>query len=294
MNKNELTERVKDYALSLGFDEFKILQCAEVDEDTKRKYNEWILSGYNASMDYLERNIEKRFDPSLLVPGAKSIILFILNYFPHKIQGTEYPQIAYYAYGKDYHKVIKDKLKKLFVYCQSLDSDIDGRFFCDSAPVLERYWAEKAGLGWIGKNSLLITPKHGSYFFIASLILNIELEYDESVHVKSRCGTCSCCIDACPTNAIIRPCVVDANRCLSYQTIENKGEISQDIIPLMNNRFFGCDICQIVCPWNNFAKSNDTPEFLANSKILKMDANMLMDMTQGDLKVYLRVRLLKE
>lgn len=271
MNKHTLTNRIREFIETLEFDSYSIIKSEEVNINTQTKYIEWLESGYNASMGYLENNINKRFNPSILVSGAKTIIIFTQNYYPPFLQEGDLPQIAYYAYGKDYHDVLKSKLKKVYEFCQFINKDIEGRFFCDSAPVLERYWAEKTGMGWIGKNSLFIQPNKGSYFFLASIILNVELEYDEiKSRMYSKCGNCTKCIDACPTKAIEKPYVINAQKCLSYQTIENKEDINTNIIENMNNRFFGCDICQQICPWNRFSSSNQIIEFKPSNDILNL------------------------
>lgn len=269
MNREELSKQIKEYALSLGFDACGICKAEAVDAKNKIHFENWIENGYNADMEYMSRNADKRLDPRILVESAKSVIVLALNYYPHEFQDRNNPQIAYYAYGKDYHEVVKEKLKDLYSYCQSLNNTIEGRYFCDTAPLLERYWATKAGLGWIGKHSLLIIPKRGSYFFLSTLILNIELEYETTKKMPD-CVSCSKCIDACPTGAITAPRIIDANKCLSYQTIENKGEIPEVIIPQMNNRFYGCDICQQACPWNKFATPHRTSDFKPSEELLQL------------------------
>lgn len=281
MNREELTKYIKDYALSLGFDACGICKTEAVDDANKLNYDRWIDNQYNADMEYMARNADKRVDPTLLVESARSIIVLALNYYPHKFQDESHPQIAYYAYGKDYHDVVKEKLRRLYEYCQSLDSSIEGRYFCDTAPLLERYWAAKAGIGWIGKNSLLIIPKRGSYFFLSALILNKELEYEPQKKLPD-CVTCTKCIDACPTGAIVAPRIVDAARCLSYQTIENKGEIENTVIANMSNRFYGCDICQQVCPWNRFASPHQTEGFNPSADLLGLTSGDITDMSVED------------
>lgn len=273
--------QIKDFALSLGFDAVGICKAEAVDEINSTAYRSWLANSYQADMDYMARNVEKRLDPTLLVEGAKSVIMVALNYYPHQFQPIEHPQIAYYAYGKDYHEVVKGKLKTLYEYCQSLDSTIEGRYFCDTAPLLERYWAAKAGLGWIGKHSLLIIPRRGSYFFLGALVINTELEYENTGEKKMPdCVNCTRCIDACPTGAIVSPRVVNANKCLSYQTIENKGEIASDIISQMNNRFYGCDLCQQACPWNRFSIAHSTDEFHPSDELLSLNENTISEMDE--------------
>lgn len=279
MENEHITHLIKEYANSLGFDNCAICKAESIDTENKEALNSWISNGYHADMDYMAKNMDLRSDPTLLVEDAKSIIALTLNYYPHHFQDETNPQIAYYAYGKDYHEVIKKKLNSLYDYCLSLDLSINGRYFCDTAPLLERYWAAKAGIGWIGKNSLLIIPKKGSYFFLAFLILNVELEYDDLSEKKMPdCISCTRCIDSCPTGAIVAPRVIDARKCLSYQTIENKGDIDPDIIPKMNNRFYGCDICQQVCPWNRFASPHTTPDFYPSDEFLSLTVDKIENM----------------
>lgn len=283
MSCKEITNNIKSYIHSLGFDACGICKAKPVDEINSQALESWIANGYHADMDYMARNGDKRLDPSLLVPEAKSIIVLALNYYPKKFQQKDNPQFAYYAYGKDYHEVIKNKLKAVYEYCQSLDGRVAGRYFCDTAPLVERYWAAKAGLGWIGKNSLLIIPKKGTYFFLGAIVLNIELEYDTLKDKRMPdCVNCTKCIDACPTGAIVEPRIVDSGKCLSYQTIENKGEIPVSLIPDMNNRVYGCDICQQVCPWNKFSTATEVEEFTPSPDFLSLTTAALenMDETQ--------------
>lgn len=274
------SRQIKDYACSLGFDDCGICKAEVVDYSEQQSFDSWIGNSFQAGMDYMERNKDKRFDPTLLVEGAKSVICVALNYYPDKKQPEENPQFAYYAYGQDYHEVVKDKLYKLFDYIKSLDSSLEGRCFVDTAPVLERYWAEKAGLGFIGKNSLLIIPGKGSYFFLGELIINLELEYDEPINLS--CGNCTRCMEACPTKAIVSPKVVDSGKCISYQTIENKGEIDPYVVPKLNNRLYGCDICQQVCPWNRYAKPHATEEFVPSAAFLGLSYDRMMALTEGE------------
>jgi epoxyqueuosine reductase len=220
-------------------------------------------------MHYMDNNFEKRANPALLVPGSKSVISVLLNYFPSKTQNDPTaPVIATYAYGEDYHKVLKKKLKFLFNFINTNLISIQGRTFVDSAPVLDRAWAARSGLGWIGKNSNLISTKHGSFVFIGSLIIDMELSYDTAIH--DHCGGCTKCIQACPTHAIQEPAVIDSNKCISYLTIENKNNIPEFFKNKFKNRVFGCDICQDVCPWNRKAKPNQVKEFDAIPDLLEM------------------------
>lgn len=278
--------QIKEYAYQLGFEACGICKAEAVDVENQQYFKQWIADSYHADMDYMSRNEEKRFNPELLVGGAYSIICVALNYYPDTKQPEEFPQFAYYAYGKDYHDVVKAKLQQLYSYIQSVDSLVSGRFFVDTAPVLERYWAAKAGLGFIGKNSLLIIPKKGSYFFLGELIVNVELEYDFPLNLS--CGNCTRCIDACPTKAIVRPKVIDANKCISYQTIENKREMDENIIPVLNNRFYGCDICQQVCPWNRYSRPHKTEEFNPSLAFLALSYEKLESLTEDEYREIFR------
>ncbi len=237
-------------------------------------------------MNYLERNIEKRLDPRKLVDGAKSVVCVALNYYPPQKLPPDVPQFAYYAYGADYHRVVKEKLSQLLAFIRSRYPSVSGRFFSDSAPVLERLWAERAGIGFVGKNTLLIIPKKGSYFFLGELILDLELDYDTPV--AQNCGSCTRCIDACPAHAIEKPRWVNARKCISYQTIENKSEIPEEMAPLLQNNVYGCDICQKVCPWNRFAVPHNTPEFNPSDGFLSLDAEKLRKMTEDDFRSLFR------
>lgn len=267
------SQQIKEYAYSLGFDACGICKAESVSTEEQRRFNEWVDSGYHADMDYMARNMDKRFDPTLLVEKARSVICVALNYYPEVKQPEEHPQFAYYAYGKDYHDVVKEKLNKLFDFICSSQPTVNGRCFVDTAPVLERYWAAKAGLGFIGKNSLLIIPKMGSYFFLGELIIDLPLEYDAPLNLS--CGNCTRCLDVCPTKAIVSPKVIDARSCISYQTIENKGDIDAPILLNLNNRFYGCDICQQVCPWNRYARPHKTVEFDPSQAFLDLSFEKL-------------------
>lgn len=273
VNKNDITKKIKEYAIAIGFEACGICKAESIDDIEREHFKGWLDKSYHASMDYMSNHIEKRYDPTLLVNGAQSAICLALNYYPDKKQPNNIPQIAYYAYGKDYHVVMKDKLQLLFDKIKTNIPELEGRIFCDTAPVMERYWAVRAGLGFMGKNSLLILPRKGSYYFLGELIVNIELEYDTPLTLS--CGNCTRCIDACPTKAIIAPKVIDSNKCISYQTIENKGEIDQDVIPHLNNRFYGCDICQQVCPWNRYAQPNSVNEFTPSTELLHLSAEKI-------------------
>jgi epoxyqueuosine reductase len=250
---------IKRKAAAHGFS-FCGIAKAEFLKDEAPRLEEWLKRRYQGSMHYLENYFDKRLDPSLLVPGAKSVISLLYNYFPSRdlAKEGEY-KIAKYAYGEDYHVVIKDKLKIFLQEIQAEVGEIHGRAFVDSAPVMERAWAKKSGAGWIGKNSLLLNREMGSFFFIAELIIDLPLQYDGPV--KDYCGTCTACMDACPTDAIPQPFVVDGSKCISYFTIELKEEIPAEVTGKFGNWMFGCDICQDVCPWNRFARPHQENRF---------------------------------
>ncbi len=229
-------------------------------------------------MKYMENYFDKRLDPTLLVEGAKSVVSLLYNYYPEQHQRPDAPKISKYAYGKDYHLVIKDKLHELLEQLQAQIGAIHGRAFVDSAPVLEKTWAAKSGLGWVGKNANLITKQQGSFFFIAELILDLELEADGPI--KDYCGTCTKCIDACPTQAIVEPYVVDGSKCISYLTIELREAIPETFKNNMDNWAFGCDVCQDVCPWNSFSFPHREPQFLAHPELMDMSARDWEEMTE--------------
>jgi len=257
------TSFIKSTATELGFSFCGISKAEFLAEEAPR-LEEWLKRGYQGKMTYLENHFDKRLDPTLLVPGAKSVISLLYNYYPEKdLAPKAVPEtklkIAKYAYGEDYHFVIKDKLKTFMDRIQKGIGAISGRAFVDSAPVHERAWAKKSGLGWIGKNSLLLNRTMGSFFFLSELIVDLELEYDGPM--KDYCGTCTACMDACPTEAIPEPYVVDGSKCISYFTIELKDEIPTEAKGKFENWIFGCDICQEVCPWNSFSKPHQEPRF---------------------------------
>jgi epoxyqueuosine reductase len=263
---------IKQKALSLGFSACGITPVSKLQEEEHR-FSHYLQSNYNGEMEYLANHFDKRLDPSLLVEGARSIIVVLMNYFPSDLQSdSSAPVISKYAYGKDYHPVVKDKLHQLFSFIDQEVSAVKGRVFVDSAPILERAWAVQAGVGWIGKNGLLINKQSGSFFFIGELIIDLELDYDEP-STKEYCGTCTRCIDACPLQALVEPSVLDARRCISYLTIELKGDTPEEFKSFMKNRIFGCDICQDVCPWNNHPTPHSIPEFIPDPQFLKMDSD---------------------
>jgi epoxyqueuosine reductase len=253
------TTLIKSKASSLGF-QFCGISRAEFLEEEATRLEQWLKRGYQGKMQYLENHFDKRLDPSLLVPGAKSVISLIYNYYPQKdLASTDNLKIAKYAYGEDYHHVIKEKLSEFLSYIQDEIGDVQGRAFVDSAPVMERALAQRAGLGWIGKNSLLLNKSMGSFFFLAELIIDLPLIYDSPV--KDYCGTCTACMDACPTDAIPAPYEVDGSKCISYFTIELKDSIPNEVRGKFENWIFGCDICQDVCPWNRFSKPHQEKKF---------------------------------
>lgn len=266
------SEKIITKAKELGFLECGISK-AEFLINEESRFQTWISERMHGDMSYLERNIEKRLDPRLLVENAKTVISVLLNYFPdEKQKDTKAPVLSKYAYGVDYHFVMKEKLSELLSFINTEISNCDARCFVDSAPVLDRACAAKAGLGWIGKNTNLISVEHGSFFFIGEIILDIEIEPTNKT-VRDHCGTCTRCIDACPTSAIIAPYKLDARKCISYQTIENRAEISPELKGKFENRVFGCDICQDVCPWNLKSEPHNEKSFVANPRLLELSAD---------------------
>jgi epoxyqueuosine reductase len=270
MKSNNYKQLIKDKATELGFFYCGFSKADFLEEEAPRLEN-WLNLNYQGKMSYMANYFDKRLDPRLLVDDAKTVVSLLLNYYPEKKQHPESPKISKYAYGEDYHTVIKDKLKELIQFLKENIGDVNGRAFVDSAPVMDKVWAKKSGLGWIGKNSNLIHPKEGSFFFIAELIIDLEIEPDGPM--KDYCGTCTKCIDACPTEAIVQPYVVDGSKCISYLTIELKDEIlPSEFKGKMDNWMFGCDICQDVCPWNRFSKITQEPRFKPNSLLLELNS----------------------
>ena len=266
--KQKYSQLIKKEALRLGFSTCGFAK-ADFLEDEAPRLEQWLKDGYQGEMQYMENHFDMRLDPRLLVDGAKSVISLSYNYFPEQQQNSDSYNLAKYAYGQDYHFVVKAKLKELYSFIQEEIGEIDGRAFVDSAPIMERSWAEKAGLGWNGKHSLLIQKELGSYFFLSELILDLELEYDVPF-TTDHCGTCTKCIDACPTEAILPNNTVDGSKCISYFTIELKNEIPNDIKGNMEDWMFGCDICQDVCPWNRFSTPHKEPLFSPHPELLEM------------------------
>lgn len=266
--KQEYTSLIKTEALRLGFSSFGIAKAEFLEEEAPR-LEQWLKNGYHGEMQYMENHFDKRLDPTILVPGAKSVISLLYNYYPTEIQNKDTYRIAKYAYGEDYHYVIKKKLYELLNFILENIGEVNARVFTDSAPVLERAWAKKSGLGWIGKHSLLITKQKGSYYFLAEIILDLELDYDHEFKTD-HCGSCTKCIDACPTEAILPNNTIDGSKCISYFTIELKNEIPAVVKGKFDNWMFGCDICQDVCPWNRFSKPHNEPLFNPHDDLLSM------------------------
>ena len=269
MDIREKTKLVKRKCFDLGFSHVGISKSVFLEKEARR-LEEWLSNDFNGKMSYMENHFDKRTDPGKLVDGAKSVISVLFNYHnPMKQLDDNAPKISQYAYGKDYHFVIKNKLKELQLFLTKKFGEINCRGFVDSAPVMDKVWAEKSGLGWIGKHSNLINKEMGSYFFIAELIVDIELEQD--IPINDYCGTCTKCIDACPTEAIVKPYVVDGSKCISYLTIELKDQIlPNEFKGKMDSWMFGCDICQDVCPWNRFASAHSEPQFNPHPDLLKL------------------------
>lgn len=253
-------------------------------EEEAPRLEQWLANNHHGEMGYMENHFDKRLDPRLLVDDSKSVISLTLNYFPEeRQQDPDAPKISKYAYGTDYHTVIKDKLFQLLNFISEEIGEVSGRAFVDSAPVMDRAWAKRAGIGWIGKNSNLINKKSGSFFFLAELIVDLDLEYDTPFETD-HCGTCTKCIDACPTDAILSPFIIDAKKCISYLTIELREEIPQSFNDKMENWMFGCDICQDVCPWNRFSVPHSEPKFQPNENLLQMKREDWLDITEDVFK----------
>jgi epoxyqueuosine reductase len=268
---------IKENCSLLGFDACGIAK-ADVLEKEREQLVLWINHGMHGTMDWMARNVEMRTDPGLLFPGTRSVIVVLLNYYPSSTQsaGTT-PVFSKYAYGMDYHRVMKKKLKKLEAFIHERVPEATTRAFVDSAPIMERAWAVRAGLGWTGKHSLLITRNGGSFYFIGVILTNLELEYDNPFN-GDYCGSCTRCIDACPTGAIVSAGVVDARKCISYLTIEHKGELSENL----HERAFGCDICQDICPWNKLSLPHQVAEFIPNPRLLSMDRSDWINLGERD------------
>jgi epoxyqueuosine reductase len=277
MSASKHTALIKLEAKRLGFD-FCGISKAEFLEEEAPRLEAWLKQSMHGKMEYMENHFDKRLDPTLLVEGAKSVVSLLYNYYPEQTQQSDAPKISKYAYGNDYHEVIKDKLKEFLNTLKEQIGDVNGRAFVDSAPVLDKAWAKKGGLGWIGKNSNLINKQQGSFFFIAELIIDLDLEYDGPI--PDYCGTCTRCIDACPTEAIVEPFVVDGSKCISYFTIELKDSIPSDFKDKFDNWTFGCDVCQDVCPWNRFSMPHKEPQFLNQTGLLDYSAKDWNEITE--------------
>ena len=280
-NKEKYSQLIKAEAKRLGFLSCGISKAGFLEEEAPRLEN-WLNQNHHGEMKYMENHFDKRLNPTLLVDDAKSVISLLLNYYPTEIQNTDSYKISKYAYGQDYHFVIKEKLQELMQTIQTEIGEVSGRAFVDSAPVLDKAWAAKSGLGWIGKNSNLLTQQVGSFYFIAELIVDLDLEYDYAT--TDHCGTCTACIDACPTEAIVSPYVVDGSKCISYFTIELKENIPQEMKGKMDDWIFGCDVCQDVCPWNKFSKPHSEPLFSPYPELLSYTKKDWEEITEDTFK----------
>ncbi len=277
MHKTQQTKYIKELASKLGFDYCGISK-ANFLEDEAPRLESWLKKNMNGKMSYMENYFDMRLDPRLLVDGAKSVISLLFNYYPTQLQPNDLPKISKYAYGNDYHHVIKEKLHQFVDEIKVQIGNVNARVFVDSAPVLDKAWAKKSGLGWIGKNSNLINKSNGSFFFIAEIILDLNLEYDNEI--KDYCGTCTKCLDACPTDAIVEPYVVDGSKCISYFTIELKDEIDSNMNGKFNDWVFGCDICQDVCPWNRFSKPTSENQFKPIDELFNYNSKDWMELNE--------------
>lgn len=280
MDKYELSAGLRLQAQQLGFSQIAFAKARELTEEGRR-LEQWLNKGYHGEMRYMENHFEKRIDPRKLVPGAKSVVCLLFNYYPKAEQeDPDAPKLAKYAYGKDYHFVLKDKLRQLLAWLETqIGATVNGRCFVDSAPVLERDWAKHSGLGWIGKNSLLLSPKQGSFFFLAELIVDLEFVYGNPI--KDYCGTCRRCIEACPTDAIDeKGYFMDGSKCISYFTIELKEQLPEDMKAKFEDWMFGCDICQDVCPWNRFSSPHQEADFDPHPDLLRMKKEDWQELTE--------------
>ncbi len=285
MNATKRTQLIKTEAKRLGFLSCGVSKAQFLEEEAPR-LEKWLKNNMHGEMQYMENHFDKRLDPTKLVEGSKSVISLLLNYYPSEKQNSDSYKISKYAYGMDYHFVIKDKLKSLLHFIQDEIGEVHGRAFVDSAPVLDKTWAAKSGLGWMGKHSNLLTQQVGSFYFIAELIVDLELEYDTPV--TNHCGTCTACIDACPTEAIVEPYVVDGSKCISYFTIELKNEIPVEFQGKFDEWMFGCDVCQDVCPWNRFSKPHKEPLFNPNPELLSFTKKDWEEITEDVFKQVFR------
>ena len=280
-NPSKYSQLIKTEAKRLGFLSCGISKAGFLEEEAPR-LEKWLNKNMNGQMQYMENHFDKRLDPTKLVEDSKSVISLLLNYYPSEEQNQDSFKLSKYAYGTDYHFVIKDKLKSLLHFIQDEIGDVHGRAFVDSAPVLDKAWAAKSGLGWIGKHSNLLTQQVGSFYFIAELIIDLDLEYDSAT--TDHCGSCTACIDACPTEAITEPYLVDGSKCISYFTIELKENIPTEFKGKMDDWMFGCDVCQDVCPWNRFSKAHREPLFNPHPELLSMTKKDWEEITEDTFK----------
>ncbi|MFL2602178.1 MAG: tRNA epoxyqueuosine(34) reductase QueG [Flavobacteriaceae bacterium] len=280
--KKNYSDFIKNKSIELGFISCGISKSAFLENEIGR-FESWLKNNYHGQMSYMERNFDKRMDTRKLVDGSKSVISLLFNYYPSKEINNNSFKISKYAYGNDYHFIIKDKLKTLLSSMRNEIGEIDGRVFVDSAPIMEKAWAKKSGLGWIGKNTNLISKKTGSFFFIAEIIVDLELEYDNEV--TDHCGSCTACLDACPTDALYEPYKIDASKCISYFTIELKEQFPNDLKKDFNDWIFGCDICQDVCPWNKFSIPNKEPLLNPKNEINQYSKKDWLELTDEVFKV---------
>ncbi len=281
MNRSQNTQRIKAEAKRLGFLSCGVSKAQFLEEEAPR-LEKWLKKGMHGEMSYMENHFDKRLDPTKLVDGARSVISLLLNYYPSETQPEGTYKISKYAYGQDYHHVIKSKLRQLQEFISAEIGEVHGRAFVDSAPVLDKAWAVRSGLGWMGKHTNVLTRQVGSFYFIAELIVDLDLEYDTPV--TDHCGTCTACIDACPTQAIVEPYVVDGSKCISYFTIELKNEIPASVKGQFDDWIFGCDICQDVCPWNRFSKAHKEPLFNPHPELLSMTKEDWQEITEDVFK----------
>ena len=280
--KKKYSDFIKNKSIELGFISCGISKSGFLENEIGR-FESWLKNNYHGKMSYMERNFDKRMDTRKLVDGSKSVISLLFNYYPSKEINNNSFKISKYAYGKDYHFIIKDKLKTLLSSMRNEIGEIDGRVFVDSAPIMEKAWAKKSGLGWVGKNTNLISKKTGSFFFIAEIIVDLELEYDGEV--TDHCGSCTACLDACPTDALYEPYKIDASKCISYFTIELKDQFPNDLKKDFNDWIFGCDICQDVCPWNKFSIPNKEPLLNPKNEINQYSKKDWLELTDEVFKV---------
>lgn len=287
MSPEKISPLIKAEASRLGFMDCRVARAQRLDEDA-RKLEAWLNKGFHGSMGYMENHFDLRTDPSKLVPGARSVVTLLMNYYPTESQQPEAPLISKYAWGMDYHDVIRPRLNALLAYMREQFGEVDGRGFVDSAPVLERSWAARSGLGWLGKNANLLNKSYGSFFFIATLITDLEIEPDPPMQTD-HCGTCTRCIDACPTGAIVAPGKVDASRCISYLTIELKDALMPSGFEhRTDNWAFGCDVCQDVCPWNRFSKPHTEPAFKPIPEVLNLSTQEWMELSEESFRKFLK------